>query len=158
MRVVAVGLAALVLAGFAAAAGYNAGWTRGGIEAVQALPVAAAEVSPGTAGPAVVPAYGPGPYPYGYGWRGYGWGPGWGHGAPFGFVFPLFGFLFFFLFLKLVFFGFWGGRHRGGMGRWEHARELHDSWHRREDGPAGTGSTSGTGGTGGTSGGMPAAS
>ncbi len=146
MRVAAVGLAALVLAGFAAAAGYNAGWTRGSVEAVQALPVAAGEAAPGTVGPSTA-VYGPGPYPYGYGWRGYWWGPGGWHGgwAPFGFLFPLFGFLFFFLFLKLVLFGFWGGRHRG-EGRWERARRQHDEWHRSTDGPASSGGAGGAGG------------
>lgn len=141
LRVAAVGLAALLLAGFAAVVGYNAGWTRGGVEAVQALPpTASGEVAPGSPG-AAMPMYGPGMYGYGHGWRGYG-GHGFGWG-PFGLIFPLFGFLFFFFILKLVFFGFWGGRHRGGWGRWEHARAMHDEWHRGAgssgDGPPSSG-------------------
>jgi len=125
----------------------------------------AATAPEGTIVTPVAPGFAPG---YGYG---YGYGPGWGwHGGGFSIFGFLFGLFFLFLFIGLIRAAFgrgrgWGGR--GGPGGWgygpggwggrgsmggpdqtgEHpwerrAREVHDAWHRENQGESG-----GTGGT-----------
>ena len=130
MRALGLGLVVLLLAALVGATAFRAGMDRGATHAVVSVPaVATGEAgAPGTT--VLVPAPG-------YGW-GYGHGYGW---HPFGFIGPILGIFFLFFLLKFVFFGFWGGR--GGWGgrhdRWdEHAREVHDAWHRGGSGTSGS--------------------
>ena len=108
----------------------------------------------------------------------WGWGWGWGFG---GGLFHLLGFIFFvFLFfglLRLVFGGHrrgWGPGPRGYGRGWTHgddddrrgpdrfgpwedrARQVHDDWHRRQDGATGPGASAGSAGPAGSAG-QPAA-
>jgi hypothetical protein len=123
MRAIGLGLVVVLLAALVGVTAFRAGLDRGVTHTVVTTP-ATVPGEGGTPGSTVlVPAPG-------YGWAGYGHGYGW---HPFGFVGPILGILVLFFLLKLVFFGFWGGR--GGWGgrrdRWdEHAREVHDAWHR----------------------------
>jgi hypothetical protein len=130
LRALGLGLVVLLLAALVGATAFRAGMDRGGTHTVVTVPAAA----PGEAGPADTTVLVPAP---GYGW-GYGHGYGW---HPFGFIGPILGIFFLFFLLKFVFFGFWGGR--GGWGgrhdRWdEHAREVHDAWHRGAQGTGGS--------------------
>jgi hypothetical protein len=113
LKIIALGVVAVLVAAAIGGAAYNAGLARGVAESSRVL------AAPGS-GPTVVV-----PYVHGHGWHGgFGFFP----------VFPFFGLLFLFFALKFLFWrGPWGPWSRGGY--WMNGvPPAFEEWHRRAHG------------------------